>query len=259
MAIDKKKSPGGGETIQGKSQNATDNIAETKPKGKVSDQKKSNGQGRTRNYGCVVYPESAPENWQDILAEQFVPAFINLHDRDIDPQNQPKKPHYHVLLMFDSVKTTDQAREIFDKIGGVGCEVVNSIRGYARYLCHLDNPEKAQYDPNDVRSFCGADYQTIIGLVSDKYKAIRDMRAWCKANDIYTYADLFDYAADNNEGWFRILCDSGTIVMKEYLRSRDWHRRQPPMDSTPKWRVDLGTGEVLEDEPGAVGDAKADE
>lgn len=261
MPIDKKKSPGGDQTNQGKSQKqATDNIADTPTKSKGDGQKKSNGQGRTRNYGCVVYPESAPENWQGILAEQCVPAFISpLHERDVDPQNQPKKPHYHVLLMFDSVKTADQAKAVFALIGGVGCEVVNSIRGYARYLCHLDNPEKAQYDPNEVRSLGGADYQTIIGLVSDKYKAIREMRAWCKDNDIRSYAELFDYAADNNEGWFRVLCDCGTVVMKEYLKSREWQYRQTPWENTPRWRVDLGTGEVLEDEPAAVGADTADE
>ena len=55
MPIDKKKSPGGDQTNQGKSKKqATDNIADTQPKSKGDGQKKSNGQGRTRNYGCVV-------------------------------------------------------------------------------------------------------------------------------------------------------------------------------------------------------------
>ena len=100
------------------------------------------GQGRTRNFACVVYEESAPSNWRTILEEQFVPAFISpYHKDDINADGQPKKPHWHVLIMFDSVKTSEQAREIFDKIGGVGCEKVTSIRGYARYLCHLDNPD----------------------------------------------------------------------------------------------------------------------
>lgn len=52
--------------------------------------------------------------------------------------------------MFDGVKTIEQAKDLFEQIGGVGCEKVNSIRGYARYLCHLDNPEKAQYDQGAV-------------------------------------------------------------------------------------------------------------
>ena len=43
----------------------------------MSTEKKSSGRGRTRNFATVIYPESAPENWQDILVEQFVPAFIS--------------------------------------------------------------------------------------------------------------------------------------------------------------------------------------
>lgn len=57
--------------------------------------------------------------------------------------------------MFDSVKTEKQAVEFFSTFGGVGCEVVNSSRAYARYLCHLDNPEKASYKIDQVRQFGG--------------------------------------------------------------------------------------------------------
>lgn len=186
-------------------------------------EKKSRGQGRTRNYATVVYPESAPENWQDILSSQFVPAFISpLHDSDINPTGEHKKAHYHVMIMFDGVKTLEQASDVFSKINGVGCEVVNSLRGYARYLCHLDNPEKAQYSPEMVRSLCGADYPGVIGLVTDKYKAIGEMIDYCKEYDIYSYSDLLEYCRMERFDWFRVLCDNGTVVMKEYLKSRSW-------------------------------------
>ena len=178
---------------------------------------------RFRNFATVVYPESAPEGWQETLSEQFVPAFISpLHEKDINPTGEPKKPHYHVLIMFDGIKTTEQAKEIFEKIGGVGCEVVKSIRGYARYLCHLDNPEKAQYDPEQVRSLCGADYHHTIGLAIDKYKAIREMMAYCQEYSILSYSDLLEYCSAERSDWFRVLCDNGTMVMKEYLKSKSW-------------------------------------
>lgn len=184
---------------------------------------KSSGRGRTRNYACVVYPESAPEDWQEKLASHFVSSFISpLHDKDIDPLNQPKKAHYHVLIMFDGVKTVEQAKDIFEDIGGVGCESVKSIRGYARYLCHLDNPEKAQYSPEDVRCLCGADYNGTIGLSIDKYKAIKEMIDYCKYNRIISYSDLLDYCKEERFDWFRVLCDNGTVVMKEYLKSKSW-------------------------------------
>lgn len=185
--------------------------------------KKSSGTVRTRNYATVVYPESAPEHWQEKLAECCIPAFISpLHDSDANPDGEAKKEHYHVMLCFEGPKTRQQAADVFAVINGVGCEVVQSLRGYARYLCHLDNPEKHQYSPEDVVSLCGADYFAAVNLPTDKYKALREMMSYCKEHDVSAYADLLEYAAENRIDWFRVLCDNGTIVMKEYLKSRSW-------------------------------------
>lgn len=178
---------------------------------------------RFRNYATVVYPDSAAENWQEILTEQFVPCFISpLHDMDTDPNGEIKKPHWHVLLAYDAPKSTDQAQDIFTAISGVGCEVVQSIRGYARYLCHLDNPEKHQYSPEDVKALCGADYNSTIGLPTDKYKAISEIIDYCESNNVYSYSELIIYSRTNHYDWFRVLCDNGTMVVKEYLKSRLW-------------------------------------
>lgn len=178
---------------------------------------------RYRNFATVVYPESAPEDWLIRLGNFLIPAFVSpLHDLDINPYGEPKKPHYHVIIMYDGVKTLEQAKAVFDEIGGVGLEIVNSLRGYARYLCHLDNPEKIQYDKGFVQSFCGADYETEIGLALDRYIAIREMIQFCREKGIVSYSELFDYAMDTNPAWFRVLCDNGTVVVKEYLKAHTW-------------------------------------
>ena len=212
--------------------------------------KSSTGAGRTRNFATVVYPESAPENWQEILSEEFVSVFISpLHDADINPTGEIKKEHYHVIIMFDGVKTVDQAREVFEKIGGVGCEVVKSIRGYARYLCHLDNPEKAQYNPEDVRQMCGADYSSVIGLVIDKYKAIKEIMYFCRENNIVSYSDLMDYAMEERHDWFRVLCDNGSFVVEKYLKSRSWtfeYRLKAKLEAEKRLSVNPDTGEIIE-------------
>lgn len=201
----------------------------------------SSGVGRTRNFATVVYPESAPEGWEEILTQCFVPAFISpLHDSDINPTGEKKKEHYHVIIMFDSTKTLEQAKEIFDKIGGVGCEKVNSIRGYARYLCHLDNPDKHQYTQEDVRSLCGADYMATIGLAYDKYKALSEMEEFCEKYNIFSYFVLARYASVHRSDWSRILKDCGTVYMREYLNSRKWSK-----ENGYEQIVDSETGEVV--------------
>lgn len=189
--------------------------------------KSSSGKGRTRNFAAVVYPDSAPEFWQGLLAEQAIPAFISpLHDRDINPTGEPKKSHYHVMLMFEGVKSLEQAQEVFSIINGVGCTKINSVRGYSRYLVHADNPEKAQYSVNDVISLCGADYLAATALQSDKYVAINQMIEFIEDNDIFSFRRLVLYSMENRIDWFRVLTDSSTLFIKEYLKSRKWDVEQ---------------------------------
>lgn len=178
---------------------------------------------RYRNFASLVYPESATENWLDILSEELVPVFVSpLHDKDMNPTGEPKKAHYHVLFMFEGVKTFEQVQEIVDKIGGVGCKQVQSIRAYARYLCHMDNGDKAQYSEEDVISFGGADYAAVCNIAADRYKAVGDMMDFCCDNFIYSYSDLLEHARKYNPAWFRLLCDNASFVMKEYLKAKAW-------------------------------------
>ena len=99
---------------------------------------------RRRVFATVVYPESSPDNWRQIIDDYHVPVLISpLHDKDINNgSGDLKKPHYHVMFMFDGKKSDDQWNDIKSSFGGVGTERIESTRGYARYLCHLDNPEK---------------------------------------------------------------------------------------------------------------------
>ena len=78
--------------------------------------------GRTRNFATVVYPESAPADWMERLDQCHVAALVSpLHDRDTNPSGEPKKPHYHVLLMFESPADYEsKVAPIFAEIGAVG-------------------------------------------------------------------------------------------------------------------------------------------
>lgn len=200
--------------------------------------------GRVRNFACVVYPDSAPSNWLDIISEAKIAVFVSpLHDKDKNPTGEDKKPHYHVLVAYERQKSIEQASDFFKSFGGVGCEVVQSLRGYARYLCHLDNPEKAQYSIDEVKTFGGADFIGAIGLPIDKYKAIGEMVDFIEFNDIFSYAQIFQYARACRNDWFRVLCDTSTLVIKEYLKSRKWdydHRMERPVYR----KFDVETGEV---------------
>lgn len=181
------------------------------------------GRTRTRNFTTVVYPESAPEDWMELLTQQFVAALVSpLHDRDLNPTGEPKKPHYHVMFSFANSKTIEQGKEVAEAIGGVGCEIVKNPRSLARYLCHMDNPEKAQYSLDDVRQFGGADFYDLIKCAVDHYTAIAQIMDFCDDNGIYSFRELLKVCRGEHFEWFRSLCDGGTYIIKEYLKTANW-------------------------------------
>lgn len=164
---------------------------------------------RTRNWSTIIYPRqtegeetTCPDNWADILAELGVKCAVSpLHDKDLkegdNPNGELKKPHRHVVIAFDGVKTRAQAKELFDRIGGVGAEPVNSLYGMTRYLTHADNPEKAQYSNVDVLTFGGFQYKRyastkddeekqVLSQMGDIFKAIEEFQ-------LYNFSDLADY------------------------------------------------------------------
>lgn len=187
------------------------------------DKSNSNAPKRYRNFACVVYPDSAPENWREIISDAKLPVFVSpLHDKDVNPTGEPKKPHHHVVAMYEGKKSVEQAKEFFESFGGVGCEVVNSARAYARYLCHLDNPEKAQYNTSDVLSFGGANYSCLIGTMADKNATIREIIAYIDENDIDSFYELVMYAVNYKTEWYDCLLNSGSYFVKEFIKSRTW-------------------------------------
>ena len=61
---------------------------------------------KKRNWGAVVYPESAPEDWEEILKLKGISwARSPLHDSDINPTGEPKKAHYHIIISFPGPTT----------------------------------------------------------------------------------------------------------------------------------------------------------
>lgn len=182
--------------------------------------------GRTRNFATVIYPDSAPADWKEKLDQLHVAAFISpLHDKDVNPNGELKKAHYHVLVMFEGPKDYDtQVKPIFDEIGAVGREIVNSARGYARYLCHLDNPEKATYSPSEVLCMGGADYYGVVTLPTDDLKVITEIKRFCRENEIYSLAEIIDIAESLHPEWYSTIVMSRCYVIDKYIKSLEWER-----------------------------------
>lgn len=181
---------------------------------------------RRRCFATILYTESCAPDFLQQLESMHIPAFLSpLHDNDLTESGEKKKPHYHLMLMFHGKKSKDQIIKIFKKLGGVGCELVESKIGMARYLCHLDDPDKAQYLPDEVKRFAGADYLSVITTDIDRLRIITEMEEFCDNNNVFIYSVLARYARDNRPDWHRCLSTSCTVHMMAYLKSLQYENR----------------------------------
>lgn len=182
---------------------------------------------RSRNWSVIVYPESAPGNWRNILDELHIEWVESpLHDKDLDPTNQPKKPHWHILLLFSGLKSYEQVLEICQELNCPIPERCHNTRSLIRYFAHLDNPDKFQYSKFDIVGHGGVDLDELFRpSKSEKYEFIGQMMDFCIENNITEFADLLLYAKNNeSETWFPLLADSCTIVMQHFLSSLRYSR-----------------------------------
>lgn len=191
---------------------------------------------RHRGWVAVMYPESAPEDWAERLTNEGVPACISpLHDRDLNADGAPKKPHHHVLLLWDGPVVYETAKPVMDAIGAVMPPKnpkpgqvkpwAVTVRGAARYLCHLDNPEKAQYDPEDVRCFNGADYIELINTPGDEDQMLDEITDFIDENCVSSFAAFVRYCKQERPDWKRFVYHKGAAIVTRYIKSCVWERQ----------------------------------
>lgn len=90
-----------------------------------------------------------------------------------------------------------------------------------RYLCHLDDPDKAQYDRADVITFGGADIDIVEQLGShERHEALRAMRVFIRDNGIVDFCDFVDYCDECEAAWSALLDDNSSYVIEKYIKSR---------------------------------------
>lgn len=184
---------------------------------------------KVRAIAGILYPDSAPKNWKDLISELHIMALVSpLHDSDIQADGTPKKPHYHVLLIFDGPVTVSRAAGLLQ---GIGCidftQSVHSITSYARYLCHIDDHDKHRYDIKDVLSFGGADYDILCQRSLDKDSAITEMEDFIDQNHVYSFREFAKYCRTNQPTWHRHLTTDCGWFIKEYIKSAYWEEFTP--------------------------------
>lgn len=178
---------------------------------------------RTRNWLFVLYPESALPTWKEYLQNEHIPYVCSpLHDKDVNPDGEPKKSHWHVLLCFDGVKTYEQVNEITNALCGTIPIPCQSTKGAVRYFVHLDNPEKYQYNLSDIECYGGIDiHDLLMPSVTEQGELLQEIFSFCRINGVTEYSDLCDYCvAEHKADWFMLITRVSTLAVRTYLSSR---------------------------------------
>lgn len=179
---------------------------------------------RQRCYAFLAYEDSSYPDWEERLANEHIAALVSpWHDQDVEPNGNPKKKHKHIMLMFEGKKSLAQINEIRERVLGPNynpaLENIGSMRGYARYLLHLDNPEKAQYDRAGIREYGGADFDAVTALASDDTRMIGEIMEYIRVNGVRYYSDFMLMCRDNNPSWFSMLISRKSYVIIEFIKS----------------------------------------
>lgn len=155
---------------------------------------------RCRNWTIVLYPESAPANWRELLDDDLCIEWVEspLHDKDINADGTPKKPHWHLLLMFGSVKSYDQVQTIAKKLNSPIPKRVHNVKSLIRYMIHMDNPEKHQYDRRLIIPHGGVDLDSVfLPSNAEELSYLKDIFTFIYNYNVFEFCDLVNHYIKN--------------------------------------------------------------
>lgn len=149
-----------------------------------------------QGYAHVIYPESCPiDNIYEFIVPKYPVAISPLHDKDLNANGDPKKPHYHLLF---NARLSQKDRAYISRITTMMYfETVYSLDGYFHYLFHWDAKKgcyidgKAQYKRDDI--FMSDTFS--LDDVKPERDLFRELLLCLREHDLNNFAQLTDFLA----------------------------------------------------------------
>jgi hypothetical protein len=172
-----------------------------------------------RDWTFLIYPESAPKNWREILDETHMRWVESpLHDKDTNADGEIKKAHWHILLSSDGPVTLQAVEKIIKPLNSPTPKKVGSSKGLVRYMAHLDNPEKYQYPVDEIIGHNGADVASYFELsMTNKLSLMKDIVKYIFDEQIDNYADFLMIAIETSDDWFNIAINHNTLAINKMI------------------------------------------
>lgn len=191
---------------------------------------------KKRNWAFVVWPDSAPENWRDLLQETGLMFAISpYHNKDINPDGTEKKPHYHVIMTYDGPTTFNNALQVAKLTNANTVQPLEQIRGYYRYFTHIDNPEKYQYKDSEITTINGFDINNYIEMTyTEVARYLLELQNYIRNEKFLEYSDLLDFLVDNDLKELWDVARNHTLLLNTYINSRRFKTKQENLSKEEK-------------------------
>jgi len=177
---------------------------------------------RSNKWAFLLYQESAPENYLDILEEMHIPFVLSpWHDKDINKETgEFKKAHKHGVLFFESLKSYTQVSELLtEKLNTPShVEVVMSPRGMYDYFIHAENPDKTLYNIDEIESGCGFELEQFL-ITNNNEEYLSTVIDIIEERNFTEFNNLVRYARVENPSLLNLIIDK-TYFFAKYLDSR---------------------------------------
>lgn len=178
---------------------------------------------RYRNWMFIIYPESAKEDWRERIEEKYIEWVESpLHDKDKTKEGELKKPHVHVLLLFNGKKSYANVLEITEELGATIPKVCMSAKTMVRYFAHMDTPEKYQYPVEEIKAHGGVNIESFIKLSESKeMEILKEILDYIVKRDILDFETILGYARRRRSGdWFPLISKKYVNLINTFLKSR---------------------------------------
>lgn len=202
---------------------------------------------KSKGWEILLYPDSIyfNPNFENVLEEWRFPCCYVLHNKDYYDKDvfyddgdlkgelkyakgELKKPHYHIYFWADSAMRFTTALDLFEDVGGSRIKPINNKSGSIRYTTHIDYPNKAQYDVNEVVVLCGLDFDKFYYSDAPNIDfAIERMIDFCNLNHIYSTNVFQDFAKRYNREWWAIFSGNHKCrsMIEKYCRDYGYEYR----------------------------------
>lgn len=201
---------------------------------------------KKRLWTIVLYPESAPENWRDELKMRgLIFAVSPLHDKDVNADGEPKKPHYHLILAYDGPTTYKNVLSLCEDLNAPIPKPLDSPRAMYNYFTHRDNPEKAQYKIEDIEHHNGFILSNYVALTREETsKGRNDVLNLIREENIEEFCDLLDRLDDLGMLEEKEIVCNHCHFFNTVITSRRNKYKPKFVDTAKPYKVNSETGEV---------------